>query len=60
MITEVKLTNMTEPYLEILKLYQNETDSDIINQALDAMYWKLWETDPDKMKKCADEYHNRP
>ena len=52
--------NMTEPYLEILKIYFNSNDSDTLNNALYHAYWKLWELDPDRMKKCADKYHSRP
>ena len=60
MKAEVKLMNMTEPYLEILKIYFNSNDSDTLNNALYHAYWKLWELDPDRMKKSADEYHSRP
>ena len=59
MKAEVELMNMTEPYLEILKIYFNSNDSDTINNALYQAYWKLWDLDPAAMKKAADEYHNR-
>jgi hypothetical protein len=57
---EFEPNNYTKPFIEILKIHFDDSENDTINNAIEFCYWKLWELNPDKMKKATDEYHNRP